>query len=158
MQASCIFPLTIRLPDLREEIAQCGCCHMLCTESCTFVACYRKLNLVRADSIFVCTHFEHVTALSFSRFQFTLLSHSESCGSAGMRISKEEAVEMYARFWIAHHKQNAGSLAREVATSLERSGDHDGHKIWNEVADAIDSRAWDPPLKSGSVETVTAAS
>ena len=75
-----------------------------------------------------------------------------------MRICREEAVEMYARFWIAHHKQNASSLAREVATTLEHGGDRDGYKIWNEVADAIDRRAWDPPLKSATVETVTTAS
>src|SRR5262245_50467324 len=49
--------------------------------------------------IYACLDFEHVTALSFSRFQFTLLSHSESVSvwSGGMRISREEAVEMYAR-------------------------------------------------------------
>ena len=68
-----------------------------------------------------------------------------------MRVTKEEAVEMYARFWVARHKQAASKLAREVGTSLACNGDHEGRKIWNQVADTIDRRPWDrsnlPPLE-----------
>jgi len=39
-----------------------------------------------------------------------------------MRITREEAVEMYARYWMARHKQHASKLARKVVTSLEHSG------------------------------------
>jgi hypothetical protein len=75
-----------------------------------------------------------------------------------MRITREEAVEMYARYWMARHKQDASKLARKVATSLEHSGDYDGHKIWNELAHTIDRVAGDRPLKSATVETVTVLS
>jgi hypothetical protein len=54
--------------------------------------------------------------------------------------SLEDAVEMYARFLIARHGSGASGYARKTAGSLENEGDHEGHKIWNEVADIIDRR------------------
>jgi hypothetical protein len=53
-------------------------------------------------------------------------------------ITKNEAIEMYARFLVSRHKRTAGKLARERADSLLRDGDLDGHKIWNDVADVAD--------------------
>lgn len=57
-----------------------------------------------------------------------------------MWITRNEAVEMYARFLQARHKNVASKLARKTANSLESRGDLDGHRIWNEVADVIDRR------------------
>jgi hypothetical protein len=53
-------------------------------------------------------------------------------------ITKEQAIQMYARFLVARHKHVAGKVACEKATSLLSKGDLDGHKIWSEVADAAD--------------------
>jgi hypothetical protein len=52
--------------------------------------------------------------------------------------TQEEVVEMYARHFEALHRSGAAALARDTAAALEAKGDSDGHKIWNEVADAID--------------------
>jgi hypothetical protein len=54
--------------------------------------------------------------------------------------SLEDAVEMYASFLIARHGSGASGYARKTAGSLENEGDHEGHKICNEVADIIDRR------------------
>jgi hypothetical protein len=51
-----------------------------------------------------------------------------------------EAVEIYAQFWTGRYGMTASSSARKMANRLERKGDLDGHKIWNEVADVIDRR------------------
>jgi len=64
--------------------------------------------------------------------------------------TREQSVEMYARFMMARQGHKASKAAREKAEFLARQGDLDGHKIWNEVADAVDRR------KSGRQETVTA--
>ena len=56
-------------------------------------------------------------------------------------ITRGEAVEMYARYWVARHGRGGSKLARETASSLQRKGDLEGHKIWNEVAEAIDRKA-----------------
>jgi len=53
-------------------------------------------------------------------------------------ITKEEAIEMYARFLVSRYERTAGKIAREKAGSLLRDGDLDGHKIWNDVADVAD--------------------
>jgi hypothetical protein len=53
-------------------------------------------------------------------------------------ITEAEAVEMYARHFVARHNATAARRAREKADSLNLKGDARGHKIWNEVADAID--------------------
>jgi hypothetical protein len=51
--------------------------------------------------------------------------------------SFKDAVEMYASFLIARHGSGASGYARKTAGSLENEGDHEGHEIWNEVADII---------------------
>jgi hypothetical protein len=71
--------------------------------------------------------------------------------------TKAEAVEMYARFWAGRYGSTASSSARKMASRLERKGDLDGHKIWNEVADAIDRREQNKRWFKIS-ETVTAVS
>jgi len=61
-------------------------------------------------------------------------------GGREMWLTKDDAVQMYARFWIARHGSAASRLARETAASLQVNGDHEGHVIWNQVADNIDRR------------------
>ena len=58
-------------------------------------------------------------------------------------VTRDEAVEMYARFWTARHGKSAGALARKTAHSLENAGDVEGQKIWNEVAGAVERRLQD---------------
>jgi len=54
--------------------------------------------------------------------------------------TKSEAVEIYARYWAARFGTTASRSARKMATSLEQMGDADGHKVWNNVAEAIEGR------------------
>jgi hypothetical protein len=37
----------------------------------------------------------------------------------------------------AHHRSDAATLAKETAAALKAKGDHDGHNIWNDVADTM---------------------
>jgi len=53
-------------------------------------------------------------------------------------VTKAEAIEMYARYWSTRFGSTASSSARKMANSLEKKGDLDGHRVWNEVADTID--------------------
>jgi hypothetical protein len=72
-------------------------------------------------------------------------------------ITKVQATEMYARFWAARYGSTASSSARKMANSLESKGDHEGLKVWNEVADVIDRQQQERRLASRQ-ETLTAAS
>lgn len=53
----------------------------------------------------------------------------------------DDAVEMFARFLLAHHGTGAIKFARKNAEALRSEGDLDGCKIWTEVADALDEQA-----------------
>lgn len=57
-----------------------------------------------------------------------------------MWITRDEALDMYARFWAAHHGSSAVQVARETAKSHERRGDDEGRIVWNEVADRIERK------------------
>jgi len=60
--------------------------------------------------------------------------------------TQDEAVLIYARFLKARHGAAAGKLARRKASKLQDDGDHEGHKIWNAVADAAERpSAWPKP-------------
>jgi hypothetical protein len=72
-------------------------------------------------------------------------------------VTKGEAIEMYARFFLARHRSAASRLARETAHSHQKKGDLDGHEAWNAVADAIDRRGQNIHGPMGQ-ETVTAMS
>jgi hypothetical protein len=54
--------------------------------------------------------------------------------------TKTEAVEMYSRFLVSRYGQTASVSARERAASLKMKGDLEGHKVWVEVAEALDHR------------------
>ena len=52
--------------------------------------------------------------------------------------TEAEAVEMFSRYFEAHYRSGAVERARETAGAMRAKGDHDGHKIWNDVAERID--------------------
>jgi hypothetical protein len=66
--------------------------------------------------------------------------------------TQEEAIEMYARFLVAHHGRAAVRYARKAAGRLCTEGDSAGHAIWNRVADEIERG----PLKRSKAESVQA--
>jgi len=60
--------------------------------------------------------------------------------------TEDEAVLMYAQFLKARHGAAASKLARIKASKHQHHGDHEGHKIWNAIADAVDRPpAWPKP-------------
>src|SRR5262249_59562812 len=60
--------------------------------------------------------------------------------------TQDEAVLLYAHFLKVRHGAAASKLARKKASKLQDDGDHEGHKIWNAVADAVDRpSAWPKP-------------
>ena len=71
--------------------------------------------------------------------------------------TKSEAVEMYAQFWASRYGQTASVSARAIADSHQKKGDLGGHKVWIEVAEAIDHRVKDKRRPTYQ-EPVTAAS
>jgi hypothetical protein len=54
-------------------------------------------------------------------------------------VTREQSVEMYARFMTARQGSKASKIARAKAELLAKNGDLEGHKIWSEVADAADA-------------------
>lgn len=52
--------------------------------------------------------------------------------------TREDAVEIYARFCVSHYGVNARDKARSRAKQLARLGDADGEKIWSDVAREIE--------------------
>ena len=55
-----------------------------------------------------------------------------------MWITQEDAIEMYARFCRAHYGAAASDTVRARAKDLERQGDLEGRRVWNEVAEKLD--------------------
>ena len=48
--------------------------------------------------------------------------------------TKEEAIEIFARYFEARHRSGAVERAKQRASFLAAKGDHEGHKIWTDVA------------------------
>ena len=57
-----------------------------------------------------------------------------------MWVTHQEAIEMYARFCRAHYGAAAEDTVRAKAKDLERRGDAEGHRVWNEVAEEIEKQ------------------
>ena len=55
-----------------------------------------------------------------------------------MWITQQDAIEMYARFCRAHYGAAAGETVKATARKLEKQGDYDGKRVWNEVAAEIE--------------------
>jgi hypothetical protein len=69
-------------------------------------------------------------------------------------ITRDEAIEMYARFLAARHGGAASRIARKIADKLQTKGDFEGHAVWNLVADAVERRSF----KKAELESVTPVS
>jgi len=54
--------------------------------------------------------------------------------------TEDDAVEMFARYFHAVHKDLVSSRAKKTAESLKTKGDLDGHEIWSRVAGKIERR------------------
>ena len=52
--------------------------------------------------------------------------------------TEQEAVQMYARFWSARYGRTASHSAHKMAHKMEEKGDLKGHKIWDDVAEAVE--------------------
>jgi hypothetical protein len=55
-----------------------------------------------------------------------------------MQITSHDAVVMFARYCQARLGKAASRKVRATAQALEKRGDHQGHAVWNQVADEID--------------------
>lgn len=55
-----------------------------------------------------------------------------------MHITSHDAVVMFARYCRARLGKAASRKVRATAKALEERGDHEGHAVWNQVADEID--------------------
>jgi len=55
-----------------------------------------------------------------------------------MWVTRHDAIEMYARFCCAHYGTAAEETVRARAKDLERRGDLEGQRVWNEVAEEIE--------------------
>jgi len=53
--------------------------------------------------------------------------------------TRDDAVHMFARHFEACHRSGAVERAKQKAVSLKAKGDHEGHKIWTEVACRVEA-------------------
>ncbi len=51
-----------------------------------------------------------------------------------------DSIEIYARFYRAHFGAAASAAVRARASELEKRGDFEGQRVWNEVAGEIDKQ------------------
>jgi hypothetical protein len=58
-----------------------------------------------------------------------------------MRITSDQAVEMFARYCRARFGPTASKKVRAKAQALHKRGDIEGHTVWSKVADEIDKRS-----------------
>lgn len=61
-----------------------------------------------------------------------------------MQITANEAVVMFARYCRARFGKGASKQVREKAKALKKSGDNEGHDVWNRVADEIEKGTKQP--------------
>jgi hypothetical protein len=60
-------------------------------------------------------------------------------------VTQQDAIEMYARFCRARYGATAEETVRARALDLEKKGDLEGHRVWNEVAVEIEKQRHDSP-------------
>ena len=53
--------------------------------------------------------------------------------------TRDDAVDMFARHFEACHRSGAVERAKQKAASLKAKGDHEGHKIWTDVARRVEA-------------------
>jgi len=64
-------------------------------------------------------------------------------------ITHHDAVEMYARFCRARYGTTAEETVRARALDLEKMGDLEGYRAWNEVAAEIEKQRYAGPPHGG---------
>ena len=74
-----------------------------------------------------------------------------------MLVTRNDAIEMYARFCVARYGTNAAKRVRTQATRLGKKGDLDGEKIWKEVAVKIEIKQKSPNSPSKSFRIFSSA-
>ena len=52
--------------------------------------------------------------------------------------TEAEAIEMFARHFMARHGSGAATRAKEAAADLKRHGDIKGYDIWSRVAERVE--------------------
>ena len=52
--------------------------------------------------------------------------------------TRDDAADMFARHFEACHRSGAVERAKQKAASLKAKGDHEGHKIWTDVARRVE--------------------
>ena len=57
-----------------------------------------------------------------------------------MQITTDQAVEIFARYYVARLGKTASRRARSRAKTLQKRGDTEGQNIWNRVADEIEKK------------------
>jgi hypothetical protein len=57
---------------------------------------------------------------------------------AGMNVSLEQAIEIYAEVLKRRHTHQAPRIAREHAMTLKYWKDHEGHDVWLRVAETAE--------------------
>ena len=57
-----------------------------------------------------------------------------------MWITTEQAAEMYARFCRARYGHEAIDIVKKRAAELRQMGDKDGERIWNMVAQNVETK------------------
>jgi hypothetical protein len=67
-----------------------------------------------------------------------------------MWIALPDAITMYARFCQARYGAAATQRVREKARELQRKGDMQGHRIWNDVAHEIERSAVTHKLRNSA--------
>ena len=53
--------------------------------------------------------------------------------------TRDDAVDMFARHLEASHRSGAVERAKQKAASLKAKGDHEGHKVWTDVARRVEA-------------------
>jgi hypothetical protein len=56
-----------------------------------------------------------------------------------LRVSLKQAIEIHAKVLKYRFAGRAPELAREKAQSCSASNDHEGHRVWLEVAEVAES-------------------
>ena len=56
-----------------------------------------------------------------------------------MIITLNEAIKMYARVCQVRYGENARAKVKATARQLEKKGDLEGHRVWNQVARELDN-------------------
>ena len=60
-------------------------------------------------------------------------------GSPFLRISLKQAIEIHAKVLKYRFGHRAAEVARETAHRFLRSHDHEGHRVWMEVAEVAEA-------------------